>query len=55
MSLLQLHQAFLGKHFVDDAATRPERQFAASFLHQIASKVLVRREQDGLLNAESGG
>ena len=46
---LQLHQALLGKHFVNDAAARPKRQFAARFLHQEAPEVLVRREQNGLL------
>src|SRR5882757_1753500 len=49
VALLQLHQASLGKHFVNDAATLPEPQFAACLLHQVAAQVLVWPENDGLL------
>src|ERR1700730_12495655 len=49
VALLQLHQTSLGKHLVDHAAALPEPHFPACFYHQIASKILVRREKDWLL------
>src|SRR3979490_1019340 len=52
VTLFQLHQTSLGKHFMDDATALPEPQFPACFFYQIAPQMLVRREKDGPLGRD---